>query len=403
MKNFFTLIMATVVSLSMFAITPAELEKKEDPTGHATKLVEKRLQHKQDVAKVLQMNRLERKAMPKATAETKQLPASVAPKAKAQNEVITLNYDAFAGMTCYEEEGEWWIGLSCDDWSRNEYGHNLNLEWFAPADNPCGTFTTDDFSYDYTHLTTPFSYGSIHFTDITMTLTSEKVSANLERYVLNATLVGEDGYTYEVHAVHDGNTYQVHATHENIIPKGEAASMILDATIAISDWDFTLTGKNDDLDIQLVINNSDVIGSYGRNMVDWENSHITYKGAALTPLTFKATVNLATHTEDGSLAYLTDIQMMGNDTINYHFVVAAPLPAPSDTIELTANDLTVDDSWAAMFGMVDFYANTSDFAIRGGWQAGIAEEGTYEAAIFLDDVNMNTITSICFLRNISTF
>ena len=391
MKNFFTLIMATVVSLSMFAITPAELEKKEDPTGHATKLVEKRLQHKQDVAKVLQMNRLERKAMPKATAETKQLPASVAPKAKAQNEVITLNYDAFAGMTCYEEEGEWWIGLSCDDWSRNEYGHNLNLEWFAPADNPCGTFTTDDFSYDYTHLTTPFSYGSIHFTDITMTLTSEKVSANLERYVLNATLVGEDGYTYEVHAVH-----------ENIIAKGEESSMILDATIAISDWDFTLTGKNDDLDIQLVINNSDVIGSYGRNMVDWENSHITYKGAALTPLTFKATVNLATHTEDGSLAYLTDIQMMGNDTINYHFVVAAPLPAPSDTIELTANDLTVDDSWAAMFGMVDFYANTSDFAIRGGWQAGIAEEGTYEAAIFLDDVNMNTITSLQAEVEVST-
>ena len=142
MKNFFTLIMATVVSLSMFAITPAELEKKEDPTGHATKLVEKRLQHKQDVAKVLQMNRLERKAMPKATAPNEQLPAAVAPKAKAQNEVITLNYDAFAGMTCYEEDGEWWIGLSCDDWSRDEYGHNLNLEWFAPADNPCGTFTT---------------------------------------------------------------------------------------------------------------------------------------------------------------------------------------------------------------------------------------------------------------------
>lgn len=383
MKNFFTLLMATVVSLSMFAITPTELEKKEDPTGHATKLVEKRLQHKQDVAKVLQMNKLERKAMPKADSQTQPLPAAVAPKAKVQNEVITLNYDAFAGMVCYEEDGEWWIGLSCDDWSRDEYGHNLNLEWFAPADNPFGTFTTEDFSYDYTHLTTPFSYGSIHFTEITMTLSQEKVNANLERYTLTATLVGEDG-----------NTYQVNAKHETIIPKGEVASVILDATLTPSDWNFTLVGKNDELDLQLVINNSDVIGTYGKAMVNWDESHINYKGAAVTPLTFKAIVNLATHTEDGSLAYVTEIEMMGNDTIDYHFVIAAPLPAPSDTIELTANDLTLDDSWAAMFGSIDFYANTTEFAIRGGWQALYIEEGTYDAAIFLDDANWNTITSL---------
>lgn len=391
MKNFFTLLMATVVSLSTFAITPAELEKKADPTGHATQLVEKRLQHKQDVAKVLQMNQLERKAMPKADSQTQPLPAAVAPKAKAQNELITLNYDAFAGMVCYEEDGEWWIGLSCDDFSRSEYGHNLNLEWFAPADNPCGTFTTEDFSYDYTHLTTPFSYGSIHFTEITMTLTQEKVSANLQRYTLTATLVGEDG-----------NTYLVNAKHETIIPKGEVASVILDATLTPSDRNFTLVGKNEELDLQLVINNSDVIGTYGKAMVNWDESHITYKGAALTPLSFKAIVNLATHTEDGSLAYVTEIEMMGNDTIDYHFVIAAPLPAPSDTIELTANDLTLDDSWAAMFGSIDFYANTTEFAIRGGWKADYIEEGTYEAAIFLDDAYMNTITSLQAEVQVST-
>lgn len=383
MKNFFTLIMATMVSLSMLAITPAELEKKTDPTGHATKLVEKRLQHKQDVAKVLQMNKLERKAMPKVTTDSKQLPAAIAPKAKAQNEAITLNYDAFAGMMCYEDEGQWWIGLSCDDWSRDEYGHNLNLEWNAPADNPCGTFTLVDFDYDYTHLTTPFSYGSIHFTEITMTLSHEKVNANLERYTLTATLVGEDG-----------NTYYVNAKHETIIPKGKEESVILDATLTSGEWDFTLEGKNDNLDIKLVINNSDVIGVYGINMVDWANSAITFKGATITPLTFKAIVNLATHTEDGSLAYVTEVLMMGNDTIDYHFVIAAPLPAPSDTIELSAIDLTVDDSWAVMFGSVDFYASTEEFSIRGGWQAEFLEEGTYEAAIFLDDADFNTITSL---------
>ena len=366
--------MAVVVTLAMFAVTPNQSGKKVDPTGRATELADKKLQHNKQVLQVLGMDKLERKATP-AT--------KTAPIAKAKQEEITLNYDAFAGMMNYEEEGQWWIGLSCDDWSRNEYGHNLNLEWTAPANNPCGTFTTEDFEYDYTHLTTPFSYGSIHFSEITMTLSYEQVNANLERYTLTATLVGEDG-----------NTYHVNAKHENIVAKGKVDTYIEDATLTQKDGNFVVEGKNADLDLKLVINNSDVIGTYGMNMVDWENSKITYKGATLSPISFRAIVNLASHTETGALAYVTEINMMGNDTIDYHFILAAPLPAPTDTIELTAIDLEVDDSYALWFGSVDFYATTPEFSIRGGWQAEIAEEGTYDAAIFLDDAEMNTITSL---------
>lgn len=383
MKKFFTLLMTMVVAASMMALPPVELGKKVDPTGHATKMAEKKMQHKQDVAKVLQLNTLERKAMPKAEHTVKQLPAGMDKVQKAQKEVITLTYDGFAAMQYYELDEEWWIGMSCDDMTRDEYGHNLNLEWKAPADNPCGTFTTEDFVYDYTHLTTPFSYGSIHFSEISMTLTQEKVNAHLERYVLKATLIGEDG-----------NTYEVNAVHENIVPKGQVESVILDAALTTGDWDFTLEGQNEDLDIKLVFNNSDIVGSYGMNMIKWADSKIAYKGVDVSPMNFKATINLATHTENGSLAYVTEVKMMGNDTINYHFVIAAPLPAPTDTIELTAVDLKVDDSSASFFGSIDFYASTNDFAIRGGWQATIIEEGTYTAAVFLDDADWNTITSL---------
>ena len=374
MKKIFTFIMAMVVTLAMYAVTPNQSGQKVDPTGRATELADKKLQHNKQVAKVLGMDKLERKAMPATKA---------APVAKAQQEEITLNYDAFAGMRYYEEEGQWWIGLSCDDWSRNEYGHNLNLEWNAPTDNPCGTFTTEDFEYEYTHLTTPFSYGSIHFSEITMTLSYEKVNANLERYTLTATLVGEDG-----------NTYTVNAKHENIVAKNNVDIYIDDATLTQEDMNFVVEGKNADLDLKLVVNNSDVIGTYGKTMVDWENSKIAYKGTTLSPISFKAIVNLASHTETGALAYVTEINMMGNDTVNYHFILAAPLPAPTDTIELTAIDLEVDDSYAVFFGSVDFYATTPEYSIRGGWQAEIAEEGTYQAAIFLDDAQMNTITSL---------
>ena len=277
MKKIFTLLLTMVVAATMFALPPVELGKKVDPAGYATKLAEKKTQHHQQVAKVLGLDKVERKAAVKASAEAKQLQA-VAPKAKAQNDVITLNYDGFAAMMCYGD-GEWWIGLSCDDMSRPEYGHNLNLEWFATDENPCGTFTTKDFVYDYTHLTTPYSYGSIMFSEMNMTLSHEKVSDNLERYILDATLVGEDGYTYVVHAVH-----------ENIVPKEEVAVYIEDATITQDMMSFTVAGKNNDLDLKLVVNNDEYIGIYNMGMVDWENSTISYKGEAVTPITFKATV-----------------------------------------------------------------------------------------------------------------
>ena len=382
MKKFFTFSMAIVVALSTYAIAPTKLNKKVDPTGHATALVSKQLQHDKQVAKALGMNKLERKAAVKSN-NTKQLPLAVS-QAKAQKEVITLNYDAIAGMMCVDEElGIWWIGMGCDDESRPEYGHNLQMQYQATADSPCGTFTTEDFEFDYTHLMTPTHLGSILFEEVTMTLTHEKVNANLERYILEATLLSEEG-----------DTYLVHAVHENIVAKSKVDIYIDNATMTQDAMTFTLEGKNADLDLKLVVRNYEYIGIYNKGAIDWANSSITHKGATVTPISFKAIVNLASHTETGALAYVTEINMLATDTVDYHFILASPLPEPTDTVELTAYDLTVDDSFALWYGMVDFYANTPEYSIRGGWHAEVAEEGTYEAAIFLDDANWNTITSL---------
>ena len=365
-----------VVTLSMYAVTPNKLGEKVDPTGRATELANKKQAHHQQLTKALGLDQVERKAA-KIAEQTK------APK-KAQNEVITLNYDGFAGMMCVDQElGVWWVGMGCDDESRPEYGHNLQLQWHATSNNPCGTFTTEVFEFDYTHLMTPTHLGSILFEEVTMTLTHEKVNANLERYILEATLLSEEG-----------DTYLVHAVHENIVAKSKVDIYIDNATMTQDAMTFTLEGKNADLDLKLVVRNYEYIGIYNKGAIDWANSSITHKGAAVTPISFKAVVNLATHTETGALAYVTEINMLATDTVDYHFILASPLPAPTDTVELTAYDLTVDDSFALWYGMVDFYANTPEYSIRGGWHAELAEEGTYEASIFLDDANWNTITSL---------
>ena len=376
MKNIFTFFMAMVVTLSMYAVTPNRLGKKVDPTGYATELANKKQAHHQQAAKALGLDQVERKAA-KATEPSK------APK-KAKNEVITLNYDGFAGLMCVDAElGVWWIGMGCDDESRPEYGHNLQLQWHATANNPCGIFTTEDFEFDYTHLMTPTHLGSILFEEVTMTLSHEKVNANLERYVLEATLLSEEG-----------DTYLVHAVHENIVAKSKVDIYIDNASMTQDAMSFTLEGKNADLYLKLVVKNYEYIGVYNMGAIDWDDTRITHKGSTITPISFKAVVNLASHTETGALAYVTEINMLATDTIDYHFILAAPLSAPTDTVELTAYDLTVDDSFALWYGMVDFYANTPEYSIRGGWHAELAEEGTYEAAIFLDDANWNTITSL---------
>ena len=376
MKKIFTFFMAMVVTLAMYAVTPTQSGKKLDPTGRATELANKKQAHHQQLTKALGLDQVERKAA-KTAEPTK------APK-KAQNEVITLNYDGFAGLMCVDAElGVWWVGMGCDDESRPEYGHNLQLQWQATADNPCGTFTTEDFDFEYTHLMTPTHLGSILFEEVTMTLTHEKVNANLERYVLEATLLSDEG-----------DTYLVHAVHENIVPKAKVDIYIEDATMTQDAMNFTLEGKNADLDLKLVVKNYEFIGVYNKGAIDWDNSKITHKGSTIEPISFKAVVNLATHTETGALAYVTEINMLATDTVDYHFILASPLPAPTDTIELTAYDLTVDDSFALWYGIVDFYANTAEYSIRGGWHAEYAEEGTYEASLFLDDANWNTITSL---------
>ena len=95
MKKIFTFFMAIVVTLAMYAVTPNQLGKKVDPTGHATELANKKLQHHQQVVKALGLDQVERKAANVAPATKK------APK-KAQNEVITLNYDGFAGLMCVD-------------------------------------------------------------------------------------------------------------------------------------------------------------------------------------------------------------------------------------------------------------------------------------------------------------
>ena len=376
MKKILTLFMATVVAASMYALP---LNLKAEKTGRVNETAakfEQKAQLEKDAKAALTF---ERKAVEKKEAKKNapQVQVSKASLAKvAQEEVIELNYDGIANGPIYTEEtGDWTVGLECDDWENPAYGHMLQLAWYAPADNFCGTFTTEDFNPDYTHMMTGMSMGSILFESVEMTISAEKKSAHLEVITLDAILKGgSDGWS-------DYPTYKVHAVQEIVVAKDTVdVAPVLDATLERGEYGFTIAAKNDDLDMTLVVNNPySVDGLYTYlTAFDLESSKVVYQGKEIDPL--KINLEIAVGESQGKLAYLCEMGMLGNDTVYYNMDIAAPLPAPVDTVEITCTNLKVDDSYAMYYSIVSMEASNEEYSLYGSWNGVVAEEGVHTGA-----------------------
>lgn len=401
MKKFFTLFMATVVATSMFALplnlTTEKTGRVNDPAENnpALKAKLERDAKASDFA-------FDRKAVEKK-AEKKQAAKTIAPKANlakvAQEEVLELNYDGIANGPIYTEEtGDWTVGLECNDWENPAYGHMLQLAWYAPKDNFCGTFTTADFNPEYTHMMTGMSMGSILFESVDMTISAEKKSAHLEVITLDAVLKGgSDGWS-------EYPTYKVHAVQEIVVAKDTVnVAPVLNATLERGDYGFTIAAKNADMDLTLVVNNPyGVDGLYTyMTAFDWEQSKVVYKGKEINPLNIN--LEIAVGESQGKLAYLCDLGMLGNDTVYYNMDIAAPLPAPVDTVEITCTNLKVDDSYAMYFGMVSLEASNDVYSLYGSWNGDVAEEGLHTGGqlSISNNVAEEYITAITASYNVS--
>ncbi len=378
MKKFFTLFMATVVALSVSAALPLHVKttKKDAGARPTTECGAEKLAQQAQIAAQFAQTDFERKAVERKET-VKKAPAAKAAVAKvAQEEVVELNYDGIANGPIYTAEtADWTVGLECNDFDNPAYGIMVQLAWYAPEDNYCGTFTTGDFNPEYTHMMTGTSMGSIMFESIEMTISIEKVSECLEVITLDAVLKGgSDGWdTYP--------TYKVHAVQKNVVAKGMIdVAPIMDATLVAGDYGFTIAGQNDDLDLSLVVNNPySITGLYTyMTAFDWENSKVVYKGKEVVALKMKLEIEVG-ETEAG-LAYICEMEMLGNDTMQYNMTVVAPLPVPTDTVEITCTNLKVDDSYAMYFGSVSMDASNEEYSLYGSWAGNVAEEGVYTGA-----------------------
>ena len=376
MKKFLTIFMAMVVTMSMFALPLHVKTSKEGPVKHQTESSIKKAEQMEKMKIELPNAEMKRTAATPAKKVAKKAPAAsgikLAPAAKQEVEFTELNYDAFAVGPEYTEESEsWWVGLQTMDESRPEYGVMIQLDWKAPADDFTGTFTTEDFTRDYTWALTDYCMGHIQFDSISMTISKEAVE-NMDVITLDAVLIGTDGF--------GDYAFKVHAEHKSIKPT--AVVDVPQMTVAIEEaWDgFTIAGTSDDLNLNVAVETYDgVIGTFVLNNLKVDETTINYKGNDLTPLTFGLNISAKEVAEVG-YAYVGKLTFIGSDFVQYNVPMIAPMPTPTDTVEITCVNMKLEP----YNGQINFSASDAIYTIYGAWLGEEIVAGTYsgnEAAV----------------------
>ena len=281
-------------------------------------------------------------------------------------DTIHLNFDHFTQGPKYYDSGDWYVVLE------NEEDWEVYLNWKAPKDNYCGTFRMNKFLDDYSYIFTPDNRenGGIHFKNIIMKIAVEEISPMLEQIELNATITGTDG-----------NIYKVHATHEVINAKDEIDVSILDATIETEEDAYIISGKNTDWDIALKVNSSSIIGSYtALDYFDLSASRFVYQGKSITPLQLEAQVGVG-YLADSVLAYMAQCNMLGNDTVIYHMLLAVPFSAPIDTVDVKCANMRIDDTYAEVYNMMTIAASNDEYELQIMYKDNVLRERTYTEAL----------------------
>ena len=302
-----------------------------------------------------------------------------------QQETVTLNFAGFSQFGYDTNYKDWFMRMEGTDPSQPEYGYRLELAYYAPANNGFGTFTTanNDINMADTHLQTPSGY--VMFADVTLTVEQKKVSDNLTQTIANATLIGEDGVTYIVTCVHN-----------SITPTKQITAEITNTTLSRSEDTFTLEGINSVMEATVTINSNTLVGKYAMKHIDLQQTYFIYNEETLDILSIQAEV--ATEFKNNNLACVANVALLTRDTILYVIRMTHTFPAPTDSVELKATNLILNDALSEELGVVSFDAKNEQYILSGAWMATEAEEGTYakeDVTIELQDVKNNqTIHSL---------
>ena len=386
MKKIYSLFMALSFVLCAMANSPFVMEKQLDlskakqlaPVEKSAKVAKV---NKQDARQAMVEARQSKavapmaikgvrqiEAMPVATAQKQAIPTNVATKAPAKAAAEATDTVKIVATTWawqyYESDNDWYTTLV--DATKT---YEFKLDYVSTTQ--AGTFTEADCFMDYTGLYIYDGEGgrtTVGFTEVDIVVTDDE-----NGLTLHAELLSTDNVLYIVDA-HIAPLPEPKGNVELAYVNAE----LVDATLSSSAFQFSAFENG--YYTSIFIYSDQVEGEYDKmDMYDPYYNYIAHIEG--TDTTFIDFLDLnAVVTKEGK-TYNLVADVLGSDTIMYHITMSYTKPAPTDTIDIVATNLYIDEF--EFYGLVLTTAKASNDDYEVTFDLNIAlEEGEYATEDF---------------------
>ncbi|MBO5012479.1 MAG: hypothetical protein J6C57_00390 [Paludibacteraceae bacterium] len=374
MKKIFTVLMAFSIALCTMAGSTFSVAERIDLTKVSTPKMEKSFTPVEKSAQAVRVDKQEaRQAMVEARQAKTVAPVAVKgvrqieamPVAEKQALPVVNNKQRAAAATAatdtveiaattweweyYESDNDWYTRLT--DATKT---YEIYLDYVSTTQ--AGTFTEDDCLMDYTGLYIYDEEGSrtlVGFTEVDIVVTDDE-----NGLALNAELLGTDNVLYVVSAF-------IAPLPE---PKATVELAYANATLedgTRSSGTFQFWGDENGVYTSILLASEQVEGVYDKfDMYVAYANYIMFVDDADTTFVDFLDLN-AVVTKEGK-TYNLVADALGSDTIMYHITMSYTKPDPTDTIDIVATNMVVDEFefWGMVFCTVqasnDEYTVTLD-------------------------------------------
>ena len=376
MKKIFTVLMALGIALCTVANPTFSVAEKLDISKVKTPKMEKQFTPVEKTSKAVRVDKQEaRQAMVEARQAKAVTPVAIngvrqieaMPVAEKQALPVVNNKQRAAAATAATDTVEivatfwaWEYYESDNDWYTTliDATETYEIKLDYVSDTQAGTFTEDDCLMDYTGMYIYDEEGSrtiVGFTEVDIVVTDDE-----NGLALNAELLGTDNVLYVVSAF-------IAPLPE---PKATVELAYANATLedgTRSSGTFQFWGDENGVYTSLLFASDQVEGEYNKfdMYVDYAN-YIMFVDDADTTFVDFLDLN-AVVTKEGK-TYNLVADALGSDTIMYHITMSYTKPDPTDTIDIVATNMVVDEFefWGMVFCTVqasnDEYTVTLDMA-----------------------------------------
>ena len=259
-------------------------------------------------------------------------PAKVAAEATDTVEFVAAKWN----YQYYSDTGDWWMAVLDPTGT-----YRLDFDYIVPEENFAGTYTIEDLDLDYSYLTMEDNDGYVQYVkyvEVSLTVTASEAGK-----FMTANVLCENGTRFLVSA------------EELPLPEpiGNVDLAYTNATLedgTRSSSTFQFWADENGIYTSFLIASDEVVGEYTQDdmYAAYANYIMFVDGTDTTFVDFLG-FDMAITKEGQTYNLVADA--LGSDTIMYHITMSYTKPAPTDTINIVATNLYIDEFefWGMVF------------------------------------------------------